>query len=30
MWETQEFTWHEDQSADGADMVFEWVPVQGE
>jgi hypothetical protein len=36
MWETQEFNddgtfnWHEDQSADGADMVFEWVPVQGE
>ena len=21
------FTWHEDQSASGADMLFEWVPV---
>ena len=21
------FTWHEDQSADGQDMLFEWVPV---
>ena len=24
------FTWHEDQSENGADMVFEWVPVQGD
>ena len=23
------FTWHEDQSAYGNDMVFEWVPVTG-
>ena len=22
------FTWHEDQSAYGTDMVFEWVPVE--
>ena len=22
------FTWHEDQSEYGADMVFEWVPVE--
>lgn len=22
------FTWHEDQSADGADLVFEWIPVE--
>lgn len=24
------FTWHEDQSEYGVDMVFEWVPVQGD
>jgi hypothetical protein len=24
------FTWHDDQSEDGVDMVFEWVPVQGD
>ena len=24
------FTWHNDQSENGADMVFEWVPVQGD
>ena len=24
------FTWHEDQSENGTDMVFEWVPVQGD
>ncbi|MBQ9686364.1 MAG: hypothetical protein IJV41_07480 [Oscillospiraceae bacterium] len=24
------FTWHEDQSANGYDMVFEWVPVSEE
>ena len=24
------FTWHEDQSEYGTDMVFEWLPVQGD
>ena len=24
------FTWHEDQSESGEDMVFEWVPVSGD
>ncbi len=26
-YEENSFTWHEDQSAYGVDMVFEWVPV---
>jgi hypothetical protein len=24
------FTWHEDQSETGNDMVFEWLPVEEE